>query len=366
MDMRILFTAGGTGGHIYPAVAIARAVLTKAPHAQILFITGIKEIERKIIQDTGFDMKTISVKGLPRKMSPLLIGFVVKLGVSVFQSMRIIHAFKPSLVMATGGYVSGPPVVAAWTMGIPVFMLEQNSYPGITTKKLARFSTMVFLGFGEASRFLKKDIATIVTGNPVRRTIGKKPREEASSVYGFKPDRKTILVFGGSQGSRAINSTLSEIIEGIADQDIQVLWQTGTNEFEKWRGFNGCSGGRIRVIPYIDDMSSAYSASDLVVSRAGAMTIAEITACGLPALFIPLPTAAENHQEYNARSLVEFGAAAMVLERDLTPEKLKDTVIGIIGSDATLGSMSDKSKKLGKTDAADIIAETLIHYLGKN
>jgi len=364
--MRILFTGGGTGGHIYPALAVAREIFDRQPQTKILFLIGTREIENKIIHDAGFAMKTLPVSGLPRKLSPAIIPFIWKLKISIIKSMLIMKGFKPAIIMATGGYVSGPPIIAAWIMGIPVVLQEQNSYPGITTKKLARFAEIVFLGFQDAGRFFGEKVNTVVTGNPVRKDILTGTRDASSVEFGFDPELKTVLVIGGSQGSRIINRALAEIVKDIASKNIQVLWQTGINEFEKWNKFNEYSEGKIKVVPYLDNMGVAYGASDMVVSRAGAMTVAEITACGLPAIFIPLATAAENHQEYNARSLVNTGAASMILEHDLTPETLKREIIGILTSTEKLLRMAEESKKLGRMDAAGVIAESIIERCGMN
>ena len=362
--MRILFASGGTGGHIYPAIAVAREILNKQPQTEILFVGGTRRIEHKIISDAGFDMRTIPVTGLPRKLSPAGITFMWKLGTSIIKSIYIIRGFKPSLVMATGGYVSGPPIMAARITGVPVAIQEQNSYPGITTKKLARFAEIIFLGFQEAGAYFGDNVKTVVTGNPVRKDIDKAERRESSIAFGFDPELRTVLVFGGSQGASAINSALSAIVEDIVEHGIQVIWQTGSNEFNEWSRFN--RNEKIKVVSYIDNMSAAYAASDLVVSRAGAMTVAEITACGLPGIFIPLPTAAENHQEYNARSLVNAKVASLILERDLTPQTLKREILGIITSDERLTAMSHESKKLGNKDAAEVIAGIIIEQFGMN
>ena len=364
--MKIIFTGGGTGGHIYPALAVAEEIMNKKPQSKILFIGGTRNIESKIIGNAGFAMKTIKITGFPRKITPQIFTFAWNLGLSIINSMRIIRGFKPSVIMGTGGYVSGPPIIAAWTMGIPVVLQEQNSYPGITTKKLARFAKIVFLGFQDATGYFGKNAKTFVTGNPVRNNIRSGTRDKASTAFGLDPGLKTVLAFGGSQGAHAINCVLSEIVEDLAELEIQVIWQTGNNEYEVWRRFDGYSGGKIKVVPYIDTMSNAYAASDLVVCRAGAMTIAEITACGLPGIFIPLPGAAENHQEFNARSLVNSGAASMILEQELTPGTLRREIIGIITSDERLQEISKQSEKLGIHDAANVIAGIIIEQFGMN
>ncbi|MFC1528452.1 undecaprenyldiphospho-muramoylpentapeptide beta-N-acetylglucosaminyltransferase [Candidatus Latescibacterota bacterium] len=364
--MRVMFAGGGTGGHIYPALAIAGEMMNKLPEVEILFMAGTRGIERKIFSDAGFDVKTISVVGLPRKMSPALVPFAWKLVMSIARSRRYLKGFRPSVVIATGGYVSGPPVIAAYMMGIPVVIHEQNSFPGITNKKLGRFAEIVFLGFQDAVKYFEGKAKTMVTGNPVRSEIGTGEREASRDKFSLDSELKTVLVFGGSQGSHAINTVLGKVVDKITKKGIQVLWQTGRKEFEENRKYEGLSKGRVRVLPYIDDMVSAYAAADMVVSRAGAMTVAEITACGLPAVIIPLPTAAENHQEYNARSLVSSGSAVMIVEKDLTPEVLEREITRILTSEETLSTMSEASRKMGKKDAAGLIAGVLIERYGMN
>jgi UDP-N-acetylglucosamine--N-acetylmuramyl-(pentapeptide) pyrophosphoryl-undecaprenol N-acetylglucosamine transferase len=268
--------------------------------------------------------------------------------------------------MATGGYVSGPPVIAARTLGVPVVIQEQNSLPGITNRALGRFAELVFLGFEDARKHFGKRVRTVVTGNPVREEIGGSNRVTAARAFVLDPSLPTVLVFGGSQGAQAINRAVSGAAERVAERDVQVLWQTGDREFTAWKDFDGRSGGRIRVLPYITVMADAYAVSDLVVARSGAMSIAEITACGLPAVFIPLPTAAENHQERNARSLEAAGAAVVILERDLTPGLLGDTVLGILESTERREAMAGSSRRLGRKDAASVIADLLLERYGTN
>ncbi|MFC1650676.1 undecaprenyldiphospho-muramoylpentapeptide beta-N-acetylglucosaminyltransferase [Candidatus Latescibacterota bacterium] len=362
--MRIIFTGGGTGGHLYPAIAIAREISERRPQAKIQFIIGNRDIEKKIVGDAGYAFNTLPVTGLPRKLSPAILTFIWKLKISIMKSMLILRKFKPSMIMATGGYVSGPPVIAARIMRIPVCMQEQNSYPGITTKKLARFSDMIFLGFKDAGRFFGEKVKTVVTGNPVRKELLDSITKDSSAEFGLNPDLKTVLVIGGSQGAGRINKGMSEIVKELADKDIQIIWQTGAGQFEKWEKLSEYSPDKIKIIPYLDNMSAAYSSADVVVSRAGAMAVAEIAACGLPAIFIPLATAAENHQEYNAESLVNNGAAKMITENDFTSEKLKSEIIGILSSPEKSAEMKEKLVNFGRTDAAGVIAETIIERYG--
>ncbi|MFC1694448.1 undecaprenyldiphospho-muramoylpentapeptide beta-N-acetylglucosaminyltransferase [Candidatus Latescibacterota bacterium] len=366
MDMRVMFVGGGTGGHIYPALAVAEEIMNKKPETEILFVAGNRGIERKIVTDAGFPLKTIPVTGLPRKLTPALVTFAWKLMVSILKSRKFMRCFKPSVMMATGGYVSGPPIIAAFTMGIPVVIQEQNSFPGITNRKLARLADLVFLGFGNAEKYFGKSVETMTTGNPVRSEIGTGIRAVSAEIFNIDPSLKTVLIFGGSQGAHAINSAVSKIVEHIAENDIQVLWQTGRRDYDLYSKFDRISKGKVRVLSYIDDMVSAYTVSDMVVCRAGAMTIAEITVCGLPAVFIPLPTAAGNHQEYNARSLADADAAVMILERDLASGKLEHEITCIITSEKRLSSMSEASRRLAKKDAAGVIAGVLLERYAVN
>ena len=361
--MRVVFAGGGTGGHVYPALAVAEELMKKSPDSEILFIGGTRGIEQKIIGCSGFPVKTIPVSGFPRRLSFAMVAFAWKLMISIIRSLWILAKFKPAVIMATGGYVSGPPFIAARLLKIPVTIQEQNSYPGITNRKLARFADMVFLGFQDAKKFFKNTVDTAYTGNPVRKEIGAGDRESAARSFGLDPAVKTLLVIGGSQGSQAINRALSRIIESLTERGIQVLWQAGDREFPIWKEFDG-RGGKIHVLPYITRMADAYAASDLVLARSGAMSIAEITACGLPAIFIPLPSAAANHQEYNARSIADAGGAVMILERDLTPELLLREVLGVLESDERRKAMGEASLRMGKRDAARVIAEKLIERYG--
>ena len=264
--MRIMFAGGGTGGHIYPAIAIAGEIVIRIPDAEILFMAGTKGMERRIIGAAGYDMVAIPAAGLPRKLSPALVPFAWKLTASIVKSLSVIRRFRPSVLIATGGYVSGAPLIASHVLGIPSVIQEQNSYPGITNRKLAGYADIVFLGFGDAERFFPAGKDIRITGNPVRKDMGTGDRGEAAKLFGLDPDVPTVLVFGGSQGSRALNGALAGAAEKIAGRGIQLLWQTGRNEFERYGTLDGSSGGRIRVVPYIDDMVSAYAAADCAIT----------------------------------------------------------------------------------------------------
>lgn len=362
--MRILFAGGGTGGHIYPALAIAEELRSIKPDIEMLFIAGRRGIEQRIYRDAGYPVKTITVTGMPRKISFALAPFTWRLGVSSAVSAGVIRRFKPAAIVATGGYVSGPPIIAAGIMGAPVAIQEQNSYPGFTNRKLSRFADIIFLGFHEAESYFPTGIETVVTGNPVRAGIRSGDRASGAASFGLNPGLRTVLVFGGSQGARAINRAMDTAIADFVESDLQVIWQTGEREHNDYSRHDGAGEGRIRVLPYLDDMPGAYAAADLAVTRAGAMTLAELAACGLPSVLVPLASAAANHQEHNARAVEHAGAARMILERDLTPESLGDTVTGILGDTGTCEMMAKASRALGRPRAAMHIAEQIIKRYG--
>ena len=360
--MKVIFAGGGTGGHIYPAIAVADELKTRVPDCEILFIGGTRGIERKIAGASGYTVKTVEIMGMPRKPSPAFLPFTVKLGKSIMQCRGYIREFKPSVVISTGGYVSGPAVLAALTLRTSIAMIEGNAYPGITNRAIARFADVVFLGVEDTIRHLPKLRDAIMTGIPVRKGIDSGDSGEAAKMYGFDPKAPALLIFGGSQGSRAINNAVSEAVGDIAAAGIQVLWQTGHKSHEEYRCYESYS---VRVVPYIERMELAYALADLVISRAGMMSIAEMTACGLPGILIPLPTAAENHQERNAQALADAGAAEMIRERDLKGAKLARRVIDLMNS-TSLAVMADASKRLGNIRASSLIVDTLISRFGVN
>ncbi len=358
--MRVLFAGGGTGGHIYPALAVAEAVKRQDPNAAFLFIAGTRGVEQRIYRNAGYEVETVTVTGMPRRPSFGFVTFIIRLGESTWKAAGVIRRFRPAVTVATGGYVAGPPIIASGMAGVPVAIQEQNSFPGITSRYLARFADIAFLGFPEAAYRLPGVRETLVTGNPVRRGITGGNRAAAAVTFGLDPGRAVVLIIGGSQGARAVNRAVGGVLDAVIATGAQVLWQTGEGEFETWRDRDGMGNGAVRVLPYLDDMADAYALADAAVARAGAMTLAELTACGVPAVLVPLPTAAANHQEANARSLVDAGAARMILERDLTPETLAASVTAIIGDADTRKTMSDAARELGRPEAADTIACELI------
>ncbi|MGE5496661.1 MAG: undecaprenyldiphospho-muramoylpentapeptide beta-N-acetylglucosaminyltransferase [Syntrophothermus sp.] len=353
---RFLFAGGGTGGHLFPAIAVAEKIKQLKPESEILFIGTRAKIEAKVVPSLGFDFKTIWIKGFARKFNLQNILFPVKVVVSMLQSLYINARFKPSVAIGSGGYVSGPAVWAASVMGARVILLEQNSYPGITTRMLEKKADEVHVSFQDTLKYLRDKNKAMITGNPVRESLKIINRNAALAKFGLDPDKKTLLILGGSLGAASLNRAVDENLDMLNKQNIQVIWQTGKNYFETYKSRHN---KLTWVNPFIDDMAAAFSACDLLVSRAGATTIAEVTALGIPTVFVPSPNVAANHQYHNALSLVEQNAALMISD-DKVAQELGNTVTAIINYERKLKDLSWNCRKCAKPDAAFVIARNAI------
>jgi len=363
---KIILAGGGTGGHIYPAIAIAQALNKNFPNSEILFIGTEKGLEKELVKKAGFPLKTIRVKGFRRKLSLDTLVSIKELVHGAVESLSIIKNEKPDFVIGTGGYVAGPVVFFASILGIPSVIHEQNVIPGITNKVLARFVDRIFISFSDSLKYFPKE-KTLLVGNPVRKEIAQGNRLSARKKFGLSPDLPVVLCFGGSQGAARINDAICYIIEAIKDTArFQLIHITGKNHYDKIKSFLANKGidtdklGHIIVKPYIHEMQDAYAAADLVISRAGALSISELTVCGKPAILIPLPTAANHHQDFNANFMEKNGAAVVLTEDRLSGEKLFSTIESLIFDKHRLHQMSLASKSLAIEDAADkILAEIL-------
>src|SRR5690606_25001436 len=377
--LRVLIAAGGTGGHIYPGITIAETLKARRPDTEILFVGTQRGLEADIVPRAGFAFAAIPAHYLRRRLSldVLRTGWTALRG--VVEAARIVRRFRPHVAVGTGGYVSGPAMAAALLMRVPVVLQEQNAYPGLTNRLLGRFAACVALGHPEAKAYLGGGTGVVVTGNPIRRDVLTATREAGLSKFGLDPDRKTLLVFGGSQGGRSINQALLVAAPLLMDRlGIQILHQTGKAGFaavveEAERRMRAAAPGtpvvrldpehvvlgRWPVVPYIDDMPAPYAAADLVVSRAGAITLAEITARGLPAILVPYPFAAEGHQDANARALAQAGAASVVQDKDLDGDGLVAQVSALMENPGRLARMSMASRALARPEAAEHIADLI-------
>ena len=357
-------TGGGTGGHIYPAIAIADKIKRKHPDAEILFVGTEKGMEKDLVPKNGYDIRFITVSGFHRKKLWKNIKTAMDLLKGNHQANKIVKEFKPDLVIGTGGYVCGPVVRAAHKKGIKTYIHEQNAFPGVTNKLLEKYVDKVFISFPESKGYFKDPSKLVVTGNPIRKSFLLCGMNDSREKMGIKPNEFVILCFGGSLGAGKINSTMIHVIRAINDMpDIRLFFITGRHYYNKvmetLKEEKIDQNDNINILEYADNMHEYLSAADLVISRAGALTVSEITACGKASILIPSPNVTGNHQFFNAKVVSDKGGAIIVEERDLSDEKLLGTILRLKNNKEALNSMSAASAKIGRIDAVDMIYDHL-------
>lgn len=361
--MRIILSGGGTGGHVYPAIAIANKIKEKNPEAEILFVGTRNGIESDIVPKYGYPIEYIEVKGFKRKVDidnlKRLYMFIKSLG----NSKRIIKKFKPDLVIGTGGYVSGSIVLQASRMKIKTCIHEQNSFPGITNKMLSKNVDLVMTSFEDShKRFPEVSRKKLVlTGNPVRTEILEANREECRKKLGIPDGKKMLLVSGGSGGSEEINDSLEIALPKLVEKDYAFTISTGKLYYEEFlKKYSHLDYKPYqRVVEYLDQMPENLASSDLCIGSAGAISMAEMTAVGKPAIIVPKAYTAENHQEYNAKSLENIGGGICITEKELTPESMDKAIFSLLDDDEKLQKMSEASSRFGKREAIDSIYNLL-------
>lgn len=355
--MKVLISGGGTGGHVFPAISVAEQILDRDPENEVLFVGTKKGLENKLVKYRGFEIKHISSGGVVGKGIISKLSGALCAGVGVFESASVIRAFKPDFVLGSGGYVSGPVVLSASLMGIPTGVCEQNSVPGVTNRILGRFVKKVFTAFEGSEKYFSKN-KIVVTGNPIRKDI----LEHSGAARNHK---LTCLVFGGSQGAQRLNRSVPEALLMTGLKDLHVIHQTGASNLEEVRDFYKSNNISAEVLTFIDDMAGAYAGSDFVIGRAGAGTVAEVTALGKPSLLIPFPYATHDHQMGNARSLEKEGAAIVLADEDAEPQAIAKA-LGILKDTDRLKEMGGKARQLGKPLAASQIVDEIYKLTGVN
>lgn len=359
---RIVFAAGGTGGHIYPAVAVADELRKRKKDVNIYFIGAEGRIEEKIIPSCGYKLKTLKIKGFQRSglggLNPGNLIVLFRLLGAMKESRAFLKSYNPEVVFGTGGFVSGPVLWSATKLGIPSVVQEGNFYPGVTVKLLSSKVDKVILNFAGSRRFLKKQDNIEVMPYPVRENLRKLSRQEAVKFFGLSESKKTLFVFGGSQGASSINSAMLKSYCELLENNLQIIWQTGErdhsaiiDETAKYK--------ELKIFAYIHDIDYAYSASDLVLCRAGISTVMELAYYGAAVIFVPFAFASENHQEKNARAMVEAGASEILLDSEVE-EKLSRTVLGLINNEQKLQSMRNNIVKFADKQAASKIVDLLV------
>lgn len=364
--MRVIISGGGTGGHIYPAIAIANKIKDKHPKAEILFIGTSSGLEADVIPKAGYPIKYISVSYLRRKISIHNVKSALLLIGGVLRAYRIIKDFKPDIVIGTGGFVCGPVVYAASKLGIKTLIHEQNAFPGLTNRILSRYVDTIALSFDEARKYFKYKDKLVFTGNPIREEFLKVTDREAYSKYKSTTDRPLVLIVGGSGGSITINQAVIDMLHAHPQNPFEILLVSGKKHYDyvlDSLSKNPQILKNNKVFPYIDDMPYAVKASDLIVCSSGAILIAELTAAEKASILIPKAYTAENHQEYNARALQEKGAAIVILENELNGEYLYSKIKDILTDKKILESMKKSSKRAAKINAADEIYNQILKLI---
>ena len=367
--MKVIISGGGTGGHIYPAVTIAQKILELQPGTDMLFVGTKEGLESSIVPKLGYEIKYLQVEGFTRSIGLKLLKNIFAAIKSCFQAYRFIKEFKPDLVIGTGGYVCGPVVLIASLCGVKTCIQEQNAVAGVTNKILSKFVDKVFLGYSEAAFNLGNAHKNIYTGNPIRPSILKVDKQQAYQFFGFSSNLKTLLVAGGSRGSKSINHAMIAIYRDIQKfPDLQIIHITGDLDYENVEDSVAelnLDKAKIKIMPYLHEMDMALNVADLAISRAGAIAIAELTALGVASILVPYPYATANHQELNAQSVVKAGAGVMILDADLEKEILLDKISELINNDKKITNLAMKAKKIGNPHAAEEIASAALRIACK-
>lgn len=366
-NLRIIISGGGTGGHIFPAISIANAIKTLQPDSEILFVGAEGRMEMQRVPAAGYPIKGLPVAGFDRKNLFKNIPVLIKLFKSQRLAKKIVKDFKPHAAIGVGGYASGPTLKVAGSMGIPTLLQEQNSYAGVTNKLLAKQAKKICVAYEGMERFFSKE-KIILTGNPVRQGLTNSTisREEAVQSFGLDPKKQTILILGGSLGARTINQCLMSNLQKIKDSGVQFIWQTGKIYIDEVQNTVAKFGElpMLYVTDFISDMAKAYTAADLVISRAGAGSISEFCLLKKPIILVPSPNVAEDHQTQNALALVNKNAALYVKDADAN-EKLLDTAIATVNQPELLKNLSTNIAELAFTDSANVIAKEVIKLAEK-
>ena len=353
----IIIAGGGTGGHLYPGIALAQE-FEKRHNANIVFIGTAYGIENKILPKYAYVFKKIAIRGLRRKLSFTNLLFPFRFVLSLLQSSFILMHYKPAAIIGTGGYVSGPILMMGILFHVPTFIQEQNSYPGLVNRLLGNRVDQVHVTFKASMKYFHKQKNIFVSGNPVRGAFNSVAKSDALQRFNLQRDKCTLFIFGGSQGAHAINQIVLKSLDRLLEnENLQILWATGTADFVEIKKHSASSSNRVSVQKYIDDMPAAYAAANLAVCRSGASTLSEIAICGLPAILIPYPYSAAGHQLFNAQSVADAGAAVLLQEATLTESIFLNTINDLIRNRQKLEDMRQAQFKLARPQAAkDIVA----------
>jgi UDP-N-acetylglucosamine--N-acetylmuramyl-(pentapeptide) pyrophosphoryl-undecaprenol N-acetylglucosamine transferase len=365
-ELRVIISGGGTGGHIFPAVAIANEIKAQKPNAKILFVGALGKMEMEKVPKAGYEIVGLPIAGFNRSNMLANVSFPFKLIKSLILAIKVLRNFKPDIAIGVGGFASGPTLRMANLLGIKTLIQEQNSYAGVTNKILSKKAEKVCVAYPNMEKFFDKD-KIVFTGNPVRGDLAKIEisSAKAKKSFGLEPDRKTLLIIGGSLGALSINKGISNGLKDILNADLQVIWQTGKTYIDQAREtVANLQTSRVYVSDFIYEMDKAYAASDLVVSRAGALSVSELSLVGKAAILVPYPFAAEDHQTQNALSLTSKDAAILVKDTEIA-DHLVDSVVELAENATKLRVLSENILKFAKPHAAKEIVEEIFKVTQK-
>ena len=359
--LKFILSGGGTGGHIYPAIAIANELKLRFPDAEFLFVGAKDKMEMQKVPQAGYKIKGLWIAGLQRKFTLQNLMFPLKLTSSLWSSRKIIKAFKPNVVIGTGGFASGPLLQMANMLKIPTLIQEQNSYPGITNKLLSKKANTICVAYENLERFFPKD-KIVFTGNPVRQDLLEidSKRTEALKHFNLDPNKKTLLVLGGSLGARRLNQLIEKEIYNLVSKDIQIIWQCGKLYYHDYSHFSDKE--LAKVVAFIDRMDLVYAAADFIISRAGASSVSELCLVGKPVIFIPSPNVAEDHQTKNAMAIVDKNGAILIKESELD-SSFEPIFTNLISNENLQNELSENIKKLAKPNATKDIVEQIVKLI---
>ncbi|QZY57182.1 undecaprenyldiphospho-muramoylpentapeptide beta-N-acetylglucosaminyltransferase [Crassaminicella profunda] len=366
--MKVLISGGGTGGHIYPAIAIANKIREEIKGVEILFVGTKKGLESELVPKAGYKLETITVSGFKRKLSIDTFSSIKDLFLGIKDATKIIRKFKPDLVIGTGGYVCGPVVFIASLLNVKTVIHEQNVIPGMTNKILSKFVNKILVSFEESKEYFGNNNKIVVTGNPVRKDFIDVDKKGCRKVLGIDDDSFVVMTFGGSRGAKKINETMAKVLRKFnGRKDIRLILVTGSKHYEPILKMINKNNFKMKdniiVMEYVHDMAKYMGASDLVMCRAGAITLAEVTAMGLPTVLIPSPYVANNHQEFNAKVLEKNGASVLLPEKELTDRNIINLLNSLLNDEKRLKEMEAKSKELSKPNATDMIYTNILNLI---
>ncbi len=356
-QLRVIISGGGTGGHIFPAIAIANEIKLRYPTAELLFVGAEDRMEMQKVPEAGYRIEGLWISGIQRRLTPQNLLFPVKLVKSLWKARDILKRFMPDVVIGTGGYASGPLLQMANKMNIPTLIQEQNSYPGITNRLLAKGADVICTAYEDLDRFFPAE-KTVLTGNPVRQDLLQidQKREEALREFRLNPQKKTLLILGGSLGARKINELIADNLKEFERHGLQLIWQTGSLYYESYKKY--IDQNHVRIFEFLKRMDLAYAAADLVISRAGAGTVSELCIVGKPVVFIPSPNVAEDHQTKNAMAIAARDAALVISESHLD-EGFGTLFFPLAQSEEKLRSLGENIRELAKPFATTRIVDEI-------